>query len=181
MAEGLPNKALLLWLHRVSKAPNLGHALRIADAAGCGLILSATPLSPQQREVALTAQGTQDKVEVASFDTFEEALAALRAAGYRIFGTSPRGAHYYAACSLLGHVALLFGHESQGLSEDELAGCDDVLTIPIYGAVESLNLASAIAVLTYEGIRQRIAEGVLPFHATEKFNRNARPKTLPSQ
>ena len=82
-------------------------------------------------------------------------LRTLRADGYRIVGleqtTTSRNLHTY---SFARRTALVIGNERAGLSEDELAACDDTVEIPVWGLPYSYNVATATSMALYEYCRQ---------------------------
>jgi tRNA (guanosine-2'-O-)-methyltransferase len=106
-------------------------------------------------------RGTQKWVDVEHHDTTAEALAALKAEGYRIVATTPH------RCSATpetfdvtkGKFALVFGTEHAGISDEVIAAADDFLMIPMCGMVESLNVSASAAILIYM-LSQRIREQV---------------------
>ena len=106
-------------------------------------------------------RGTQKWVDVEHHDTTAEALATLKAEGYRIVATTPH------RCSATpetfdvtkGKFALVFGTEHAGISDEVIAAADDFLMIPMCGMVESLNVSASAAILIYmlsERIRQSV-------------------------
>ena len=106
-------------------------------------------------------RGTEKWVDVEHHETTAEALAALKAEGYRIVATTPH------RCSVTpetfdvtrGKFALVFGTEHAGISDEVIAIADDFLMIPMCGMVESLNVSAAAAILIYmlsERIRQQV-------------------------
>lgn len=106
-------------------------------------------------------RGTQKWVDVEHHDTTAEALATLKAEGYRIVATTPH------RCSATpetfdvtkGKFALVFGTEHAGISDEVIAAADDFLMIPMCGMVESLNVSASAAILIYM-LSQRIREQV---------------------
>lgn len=106
-------------------------------------------------------RGTEKWVDVEHHDTTAEALAALKAEGYRIVATTPH------RCSATpesfdvtkGKFVLVFGTEHAGISDEVIAAADDFLMIPMCGMVESLNVSASAAILIYmlsERIRQQV-------------------------
>ena len=106
-------------------------------------------------------RGTQKWVDVEHHSTTAEALAALKAEGYRIVATTPH------RCSATpetfdvtkGKFALVFGTEHAGITDEVIAAADDFLMIPMCGMVESLNVSASAAILIYmltERIRQTV-------------------------
>lgn len=107
-------------------------------------------------------RGTQKWVDVEHHATTAEALAALKAEGYRIVATTP---HRSSATPesydvTKGKFALVFGTEHAGISEEVIAAADDFLMIPMCGMVESLNVSASAAILIYmlsERIRRSVS------------------------
>ena len=106
-------------------------------------------------------RGTHKWVDVEHHENTAEALAALKAEGYRIVATTPH------RCSATpesfdvtkGKFALVFGTEHAGISDEVIAAADDFLMIPMCGMVESLNVSASAAILIYmlsERIRQSV-------------------------
>jgi len=80
----------------------------------------------------------------------------LRAKGYRIIGTSPHAEAIYTDLDYTNDdFAIVFGAEVSGLSRKKLEMMDEIVTIPMLGNVDSLNLATSVAVIMYEILRQR--------------------------
>jgi tRNA G18 (ribose-2'-O)-methylase SpoU len=84
-----------------------------------------------------------------------DVLAALRAAGVRCVATAMSGRDDYDRVDLRGSVALVLGNEARGLGDDVISVVDAVVRIPMRGGVESLNVATAGAVVAFEAARQR--------------------------
>lgn len=108
-------------------------------------------------------RGTQKWVDVEHHENTREALAALKAEGYRIVATTPH------RCSATpesfdvtkGKFALVFGTEHAGISDEVIEAADDFLMIPMCGMVESLNVSASAAILIYmlsERIRQSVED-----------------------
>ena len=114
-------------------------------------------------------RGTQKWVDVEHHDTTAEALAALKAEGYRIVATTPH------RCSATpetfdvtkGTFALVFGTEHAGISDEVIAAADDFLMIPMCGMVESLNVSASAAILIYM-LSERIRQTVDGWQLTEE-------------
>ena len=113
-------------------------------------------------------RGTQKWVDVEHHDTTREALATLKAEGYRIVATTPH------RCSVTpesfdvtkGKFALVFGTEHAGISEEVIEAADDFLMIPMCGMVESLNVSASAAILIYM-LSERIRQSVTGWQLSE--------------
>ncbi len=142
-------------LDSVADPGNLGTILRTHDAVGGeGLILldnSTDPFDPSAARASMGALFTQALVKT-GFDQFRE---WKRASGIPVIGTSGAANSDYARFSYPDQMVLLMGSERQGLQEHHLALCDAVVSIPMVGASDSLNLAAATAVVLYQIFNQR--------------------------
>jgi 23S rRNA (guanosine2251-2'-O)-methyltransferase len=149
----LPAKGLLLMLDGVTDTHNLGAILRVADAAGAWGVLigkhrSAT-LGPQ---VAKTSCGADACVPVAQVGNLRQALETLKTAGFWSVATvcapleKGKVAHYRALDYKMPTV-LLLGSEGKGLSPQLQKASDFLITIPLHGTLNSLNVSTAAAVL----------------------------------
>lgn len=145
----------LVVIEGVEKPGNLGAILRTADAAGVdGVIVcaGATDLhNPNVVRASLGALFTVPVVEIAS----ARAISWLHDNGMAIVATLPAAATRYTALDLTGPVAIVMGSETDGLGSDWQAAADHQVSIPMFGATDSLNLATATALLLYEVVRQR--------------------------
>ncbi|HXJ78513.1 MAG TPA: 23S rRNA (guanosine(2251)-2'-O)-methyltransferase RlmB [Candidatus Methylomirabilis sp.] len=148
--------AFLLALDRVQDPRNLGAVLRSAEATGAhGVIL------PKHESVGLTpgaaksATGAQEWLGVARVANLVQALEALKKEGIWIIGTTPRGGASPWAADLRLPVCLVLGGEEGGLRSLVARTCDLLLTLPMKGKLDSLNVAAVAAVLCYEVVRQR--------------------------
>ncbi len=100
-------------------------------------------------------------------------IAALKAAGYRLIATSPHaGAYTPENLSLDQKVAILFGNEDQGLSQEALAACDGRLMIPMFGFTESYNISVAVAIIFSHLVRRLHESPDIPWQLTEEQQRN---------
>jgi tRNA (guanosine-2'-O-)-methyltransferase len=153
---------LTVLLEAVGKPHNLSAILRSCDAVG---VLEAHSVSARGRPPTFnsTAQGSQKWVPLHAHASVEEALAALRDKGFRIYGTLLGvNAVDYRDCDFTGPTAFVLGAEKWGLSEAAAAGVDQAVVVPMSGMVQSLNVSVAASVLLFEALRQRQAAGMVP-------------------
>jgi TrmH family RNA methyltransferase len=151
----LPENPLIIVLEQVEKPGNLGGVLRTADAVGAAAVLVADPAadiySPNTIRASLGAVFT---VPVGAA-TSSAILDWLRERAIRLFAARVEGATCYSDADLTGPSALILGSEACGLSE-RWASADIVpISLPMRGAVDSLNVSVTAAVLMYEALRQR--------------------------
>ena len=153
---------LTVLLEHVEKPHNLSAILRSCDAVGV-LEAHAVCLAGRLPTFNSTAQGSQKWVPLQLHGSSTEALQALRARGFKVYGTMlSASAVDYRSCDFTGPTALVLGAEKWGLSPEAAALVDQAVTIPMRGMVQSLNVSVATATLLFEALRQRQAAGLVP-------------------
>jgi TrmH family RNA methyltransferase len=145
----------LVVIEGVEKPGNLGAILRTADAVGVdGVIVCAGATDLHNPNVIRASLGALFTVPLAE-GTTEQALAWLRQRGIQTVATLPAATTRYTAINLAGPVAIVMGSEAHGLGQAWQSAADQTVSIPMLGALDSLNLATATALLLYEVRRQR--------------------------
>ena len=154
--EGLRQPAFLLLLDGVTDPHNLGACLRVADAMGVQAVLV-----PKDRSVGLTAtvakvaSGAAETLPLIPVTNLARTLDELKDADIRVFGAAEEGDASLLGVQLAGPVAWVLGAEGQGLRRLTRERCDQLVRIPMFGQVESLNVSVAAALCLYETRRQR--------------------------
>lgn len=149
---------LVLVAEQVERPGNLGTMLRTACGAGVTGVIAADPQTDVfAPEVVRASVGTlfAQPVSVAGA---AEAAAFLQGAGIAIVTASPDGEVAHWEADLTGPVAIVVGSEQHGVTPLWLDAADVVVRIPMAG-VDSLNVASAAAILLFEAVRQRAGFG----------------------
>jgi 23S rRNA (guanosine2251-2'-O)-methyltransferase len=151
-----PEPRLLLALDGVEDPQNLGALLRTADASGVdGVLLTerrAAPLSP----VAVKASaGAAEHVRIARVVNLVRALEQLKEQNIWCVGLDERGITGYDQYDFTSNTVIVLGREGSGLHDLVRRTCDHLLQIPMAGAVSSLNVSAAGAVVLFEAARQR--------------------------
>ena len=144
----------LAIVDRPEKPGNLGAILRTADAAGVDGVIVCGGTDVHNPNVVRASLGTLFTVRVAEAPA-AETVRWLRAHAIRVVVADPAAPRRYTDVDLTGPVAIVAGSEAQGLDPVWLAAADEQVTIPMFGQVDSLNLATSMALLLYEVIRQR--------------------------
>jgi 23S rRNA (guanosine2251-2'-O)-methyltransferase len=146
---------LILVLDGITDPRNLGAVLRAADGAGAsGVVI------PKDRAVGVTAAvvkasaGSSEHVLVAKETNLRRAIDRMKESGVWVYAGEVGGT-LYTELDLTGPFALVLGSEGRGVRRLVREGCDGAISIPMLGAVESLNVSVAAAVLLYEAGRQR--------------------------
>jgi len=145
-----------LWLDGVGNPHNLGAILRSSAHFGVSaLLLPAHSTLALSGAAARVAEGGAEAVPLVRLDPGDDAVAQLRAAGFALAATVVRDGGDLFATALPPRLVYVLGAEGEGMGEALAAACDLRLSIPGTGAVESLNVASATAVLLAQWARAR--------------------------
>ena len=159
LEEVLAASSLLVCVD-VRDPGNLGAIVRSADAAGVGgVVCCGTSVDLYNPKTVRASAGSCFHVPLVVVEDPRALLARLREAGFRLLGTVARGGTDYADARASGKVALVLGNEAQGLDPALSAELDELVTIPMAGRAESLNVAMAATVLSFDLARRRRAAG----------------------
>lgn len=151
---------LLLVAEAIEKPGNLGTMLRAADAAGVdALILCDRCTDLFNPNVVRASIGTLFTVPVAETAT-ADAIGWLRETGISLLAATPHAEQLYTETDMTGPLAIIVGTEQYGLTDEWLAQADLQVRIPMLGQADSLNVATATALLLYEAVRQRTVQDV---------------------
>jgi len=152
--EGTP---LVLVLDGVQDPHNLGACLRTADAAGVHLVVickdHSAGITPVVRRAA---SGAAETLPVIQATNLARVLRTLKQRGIWLAGTSDEVSDNLYTTDLSGPLALVMGSEGTGLRRLTAELCDYLVSIPMAGQVESLNVSVATGVCLYEINRQRL-------------------------
>lgn len=154
-AEERNEAPFFLILDQLADPHNLGSILRTADAAGVhGVIIPKRRAVGLTEVVAKTAAGAIEHVPVARVTNLVQTAKELKTRGVWLFGTDMKGTDY-RHWDAKGAVALVIGNEGKGISKLLKQSCDEMLTIPMIGHVQSLNASVAASLLIYQGFNSR--------------------------
>jgi 23S rRNA (guanosine2251-2'-O)-methyltransferase len=147
---------LLLVLDGVTDPHNLGACLRVADGAGAHAVIAPKDHAVGiNATVAKVASGAAETVPYLMVTNLARSLNELKERNIWIIGTSEDAPKTIHEIDLKGPVALVLGAEGPGMRQLTRKTCDELVRIPMLGAVESLNVSVASAVCLYEAVRQR--------------------------
>jgi len=146
---------LVAVLDGVTDPRNLGAVLRAADgAAASGVVVPKDRAAGVTPAAVKASAGASEHVRLARVTNLRRAVDRMKEEGLWVYAAEPGGENY-AEADLSGPVALVLGSEGRGVRRLVREGCDGVLSIPMLGAVSSLNVSVAAAILLYEARRQR--------------------------
>jgi len=156
VVENIEGPPLLLILDGVTDPHNLGACLRVADGAGAHAVVAPKDHAVGvNATVAKVASGAAETVPYIMVTNLARTLGELKEYDIRIIGTSDDAEHTLYDLDLTGPVAFVLGAEGDGMRQLTRKTCDQLVRIPMAGAVESLNVSVASAVCLYEALRQR--------------------------
>ena len=149
---------LLVVLDGVEDPQNFGAILRTADAAGAdGVVHQTRRAAPLSAAAAKASAGAIAHVKITAVVNIVRAVEELKAAGVWTVGLAGGVSHRYDTVDLTLPTALVVGAEGTGLRWLVREHCDWLVSIPMRGAVESLNVSVAVGVALFEAVRQRNA------------------------
>jgi 23S rRNA (guanosine2251-2'-O)-methyltransferase len=154
-ASGIKNP-LLLVLDGVTDPHNLGACLRVADGAGAHAVIAPKDHAAGiSAIVSKVASGAAETMPYFMVTNLARTLGELKERNIWCIGTSDDAEKTIYDVDLTGPVALVLGAEGEGMRQLTRKTCDALVSIPMHGAVESLNVSVASGVCLYEALRQR--------------------------
>ena len=156
LAKERGESPLIVIADGITDPYNLGALIRCAEGVGAH--------GPRRRAVGLTAlvakssAGAMEHLAVAKVSNIAATVKALRQAGIWCYAAEAGGKPHYET-DLTGPCALVFGSEGDGVSRVVRQACDGVISIPMYGKVNSFNVSTAAAVVLCEAARQQHSKG----------------------
>ena len=157
LESDLDEPPFFLILDGVEDPHNLGACLRVADAMGVHAVIA-----PKDRAVGLNATvrkvacGAAETVPFIAVTNLARTIRELKEAGVFVVGTTMDAPGTLHNTKLQGPIALVLGAEGDGMRRLTTEACDALITIPMYGSVESLNVSVASGICLYEIRRQRV-------------------------
>jgi 23S rRNA (guanosine2251-2'-O)-methyltransferase len=152
------DRPLLAVLDRVTDPRNLGAVCRSADGAGAtGVVVPAHGSAVVTPAVARASAGAVEHLPVARVRNLADFLADAKQAGCWVYGAQAGADTAYDAPDYSGGVVCVMGAEGRGLRPRVAAACDALVSLPLRGRIESLNVGAAAAVLLYEILQRREA------------------------
>ena len=158
LLDQVQGPSLLLVLDGVTDPHNLGACLRVADAAGAHAVIAPKDHAAGiNATVAKVASGAAETVPYFMVTNLARTLGELKERAIWVVGTSEEAPKNLYQIDLTGPVAWVLGAEGPGMRQLTRKTCDELVSIPMQGAVESLNVSVASGVCLFEAVRQRLA------------------------
>ena len=157
LLDGLAEPALLLVLDGITDPHNLGACLRVADGAGVHAVIAPKDHAVGiNATVAKVASGAAETVPYFMVTNLARTLAELKERDIWVIGTSDDAPASLYQTDLRVPTALVLGAEGEGMRQLTRKNCDALVSIPMMGSVDSLNVSVASGVCLYEARRQRL-------------------------
>ena len=158
LLDAVVGPPLLLVLDGVTDPHNLGACLRVADGAGAHAVIAPKDHAAGiNATVAKVASGAAETVPYFMVTNLARTLGELKERNIWCVGTSDDAPGTLYQSDLRRPLALVLGAEGEGMRQLTRKTCDELISIPMAGAVESLNVSVASGVCLYEAMRQRLA------------------------
>ena len=149
------DNALVVILNEILDPHNLGSIIRVCECAGAnGIIIGKDRSASVNETVMRVSAGALNHVKVARVTNINTAIDTLKDNGFWVYGAELGGGDIYKS-DLTGKVCLVIGGEDSGVKRLTKEKCDGIISIPMYGKVNSLNASVACGIAVYEVLRQR--------------------------
>lgn len=146
----------VVLLNEIMDPHNLGSIIRVCECAGVdGIVIGKDRCAQVSDTVMRVSEGALNHIKVAKVTNINTAIDKLKEAGFWVYGAEIGGGEMYKS-DLTGKLCLVIGGEDSGVKRLTKLKCDGIVTIPMFGKVNSLNASVACGVVVYEAVRQRL-------------------------
>lgn len=156
-------KYLTVVIENVHDPHNVSAVLRTCDAVGIDKVYLIYNTNKFPKIGRVSSASAKKWIDLARFKSVDECFAELRKEKYKIYSThiseTGKNKSLYEI-NLTKKVAIVFGNEHAGVTEEVKTKSDSNLIIPMYGMIQSLNISVSVAVCLYEALRQREVKGM---------------------
>jgi 23S rRNA (guanosine2251-2'-O)-methyltransferase len=156
LADALATDAIVVALDEIEDPQNFGAVIRSAVALGATAIMwpehHAAPLSPATFRASA---GAVEHATLCRVSSLPSALERLKVAGATVIGLDANAEHALSAIAFEGAVVLVIGAEGKGLRKPVKRACTELASLPMSGAIDSLNASVAAGIALYEIVRRR--------------------------
>ena len=154
--DGCKDKdGFVVVLNEILDPHNLGSIIRVCECAGVDSIVISKDRSASVNDTVMRiSEGSLNHIKVARVTNINNAIDKLKDEGFWVYGAEIGGESIYNA-DLTGKLCLVIGGEDSGVKRLTKTKCDKIVSIPMFGKVNSLNASVACGVAVYEAVRQR--------------------------
>lgn len=160
--EVLRTHTLVIALDEVQDPHNLGAIIRTAEGAGAAVVVPRHRAAEVTAAVVRASAGATEHVAVARARNLADFLVKAKEAGFWVYGAAAGAKSSYTSQDYRYPTCLVVGSEGEGLGRRVASLCDVLVSLPLAGKVDSLNVSVSAGVLLYEAVRQRGAAQVGP-------------------
>ena len=144
---------LIMLFDGVTDVRNFGAIARSAECAGAHGLKNSAPVNS---EAMRSSAGALSRIPVCRVGSIRNTIKALQAEGFQAVAATEKSQKLIYDADFSKPTVIIMGAEDTGISKEVLKLCDEQLAIPLIGAIESLNVSAAAAVMLFEVVRQRI-------------------------
>jgi len=145
----------IVILNEVLDPHNLGSIIRVCECAGVdGIIIGKDRSASVSDTVMRISEGALNHIKVVRVTNINSAIDRLKKEGFWVYGAELGGGDVYKS-DLKGKLCIVIGGEDSGVKRLTKEKCDGIITIPMFGKVNSLNASVACGIVVYEAVRQR--------------------------
>lgn len=145
----------IVILDRIQDPHNFGSIIRVCECAGVdGIIIEDRRSCVVNETVYKTSAGAINHVKIAMVKNINLVIKELKEKNIWVYAAEGSGKRIYD-CDLTGNIAIVMGSEGEGVSRLTKSLCDEVISLPMFGKVNSLNVSTATSAIIYEALRQR--------------------------
>jgi RNA methyltransferase, TrmH family len=156
LSRSIDKNSLLVVMHQINNPVNVGAILRTAEAAGVsGVIATRNTSDPFSPKSLRGAMGSAFRLPIWTGSDYADVIAWCRQRAIETICADAEATLPYTDLDWTRASALIMGPESTGLSDAETKSASQIVSIPMHGAVESLNVSVAAGILLFEAARQR--------------------------
>jgi 23S rRNA (guanosine2251-2'-O)-methyltransferase len=156
LTNNLNNKGFIVMLDHLEDPHNLGAIIRTCEAAGVnGIIIPKDRSVDVNSTVMKVSAGALDNIKICSVTNLNNAIKVLKDIGYWIIGTEMNADKNYMDVNYDMPVCIVVGNEGTGMSRLVRESCDFIVSIPMYGKVNSLNASVAAGIIIYGVLEKR--------------------------
>ncbi|MDE7032019.1 MAG: 23S rRNA (guanosine(2251)-2'-O)-methyltransferase RlmB [Muribaculaceae bacterium] len=148
---------MLVVLDGITDVRNFGAIARTAECCGVNaIVIPERGSAGVNADAVKTSAGALLHLPVCRERSLKESVEYLKLSGYTIVAASEKADINYTKADFTGPVAIVMGAEDVGISPEILSLCDNMVSIPMFGHIGSLNVSVAAGVMLYEAVRQRL-------------------------
>lgn len=146
-----------LILDQINDVRNFGAIIRTAEISGVnGIIISNNSTAPVNADTIKTSAGAIFNIPIFKVNHIKDAIYSLQSHNVLVVSASEKASQNIYSINLKKGVALVMGSEHKGINKSVINISDNVVKLPMYGKIESLNVSVACGIFLYEVVRQRM-------------------------